>query len=169
MRNIKFLFIGLAILSLSSCKMGYKQGEYPLEFENEISGIVSEYYKVTNAYLRVNKKNDSKIFVEVKKTSQGLPFNPDKVEFCPLAESYNKWTITADIYEKNNLPIFPNLVLFEQISYLGLAPGFGRFLILEEGETCWLEFKLGRFRGKSELNNKPKIAKKVKLNFYLNL
>jgi len=158
MKNLKILFIVLAVLSLSSCKLRYRQGDYPLEFNKTISGL-SEYYEVTNAYLRISKESTSKMFVEVKKTLPGLPFDPFKIEEFQsglLSESvlYNTWTIRSDIFGENDLPFFPNCTLI----------ALGRFLIIEPGETCWIEFDIGK-----ELNSKPKMAKKVRLNFYLNL
>lgn len=132
-------------------------GDYTLEVEKILNGPFSESFEVTKAVLKIGDEMsfDTKLLVEVKRTSSELPFDANDAQVCGVgAGKKNEWCISADILGENKMPLETNLEIY------GYDP-FEKMLSLKSGETIWLEFSLGY---DTKLAKDPSKAKKVKLS-----
>jgi len=155
MRNfIFFIICGLVLFNLTSCKLRYKEGLHPVDFEKTISGALSQSFIVKEAKLYISKQKwQSKVIVQVERTSSNLP-DTDELK------------IYVDVLGKNEIP-FEQLILMTGISNQGKNLKFADLYSLKTGEEMSLEFRI-EVLSSSELNVKPKLAKKVKLHSLYN-
>jgi len=162
--NFKNISVAIAIgttILLSACGGGGSKsdekssGDYNLTVNENLSGALSESYKVNKSVLKISDKSfGTKLLVEVERIGSDLPFDANDAQVCGVgAGKTYEWCVSADILGDNDMPVETNLDKY------GYDP-FEKMPSLKQGETVWLEFSLGY---DSELETNPEKAKKVKL------
>lgn len=159
--NIKCInqFLGIVIAILFTSCGGQKNSNihksefFNLSTEKNLNGPFSESFEVINAKLKIGEEPfESKLLVEVKRTSAKLPIDTSKVQVCGIGLGKdNEWCFIASILDENKVPIDTTLGRY---SY----EPFKNALSLKNNETIWLNFNIP-----PELMEHPSKAQKVEV------
>ena len=151
--KIEFILTLLVASVLSSCGGGgdassdssedSEPQKVTLEVSNNISGPLADYFIIEDAAIRTEEFGGSRVMVKVQRTEAELPFNPADVDVCEYGSSKTwKFCFSPDVLDDIDIPLSSSLSIYDTEPLVDA-------LMLNAGETKWLEFSCYDIDGKN--------------------